>query len=76
MVFLFTDAHVAEESFLELINNMLTSGDTDSLNYCQLICLRIVILRAPLVQLLQFHPVSSADLVSCTFQYYLILSWP
>ncbi|KAM6051570.1 dynein axonemal heavy chain 10-like [Theristicus caerulescens] len=26
MVFLFTDAHVAEESFLELINNMLTSG--------------------------------------------------
>uniref|UniRef100_A0A1A8GI94 Dynein, axonemal, heavy chain 10 n=1 Tax=Nothobranchius korthausae TaxID=1143690 RepID=A0A1A8GI94_9TELE len=26
MVFVFTDAHVAEESFLELINNMLTSG--------------------------------------------------
>ncbi|XP_009082982.1 PREDICTED: dynein heavy chain 10, axonemal, partial [Acanthisitta chloris] len=26
IVFLFTDAHVAEESFLELINNMLTSG--------------------------------------------------
>uniref|UniRef100_A0A8B9MLI2 Dynein axonemal heavy chain 10 n=1 Tax=Accipiter nisus TaxID=211598 RepID=A0A8B9MLI2_9AVES len=26
MVFLFTDAHVAQESFLELINNMLTSG--------------------------------------------------
>ncbi|GAB0196984.1 dynein axonemal heavy chain 10 [Grus japonensis] len=26
MVFLFTDAHVAEESFLELINSMLTSG--------------------------------------------------
>nr|XP_057927697.1 dynein axonemal heavy chain 10-like isoform X1 [Doryrhamphus excisus] len=25
-VFLFTDAHVAEEGFLELINNMLTSG--------------------------------------------------
>ncbi|XP_043925694.1 dynein axonemal heavy chain 10 [Protopterus annectens] len=26
VVFLFTDAHVAEEGFLELINNMLTSG--------------------------------------------------
>ncbi|NWU99300.1 DYH10 protein, partial [Upupa epops] len=26
MIFLFTDAHVADESFLELINNMLTSG--------------------------------------------------
>ncbi|XP_069379878.1 dynein axonemal heavy chain 10 isoform X1 [Paralichthys olivaceus] len=26
MVFLFTDSHVAEEGFLELINNMLTSG--------------------------------------------------
>uniref|UniRef100_A0A3B4UD57 Dynein axonemal heavy chain 10 n=1 Tax=Seriola dumerili TaxID=41447 RepID=A0A3B4UD57_SERDU len=26
MVFLFTDGHVAEEGFLELINNMLTSG--------------------------------------------------
>lgn len=26
-VFLFTDGHVAEEGFLELINNMLTSGD-------------------------------------------------
>ncbi|KAI7812536.1 putative dynein heavy chain 10 [Triplophysa rosa] len=26
MVFLFTDAHVSEEGFLELINNMLTSG--------------------------------------------------
>lgn len=25
-VFLFTDAHVVEEGFLELINNMLTSG--------------------------------------------------
>lgn len=25
-VLLFTDAHVAEEGFLELINNMLTSG--------------------------------------------------
>ena len=25
-VFLFTDGHVAQESFLELINNMLTSG--------------------------------------------------
>ncbi len=26
MVFLFTDGHVAQEGFLELINNMLTSG--------------------------------------------------
>ena len=26
VVFLFTDAHVADESFLELVNNMLTSG--------------------------------------------------
>ena len=26
IVFLFTDSHVAEEVFLELINNMLTSG--------------------------------------------------
>lgn len=25
-IFLFTDAHVVEEGFLELINNMLTSG--------------------------------------------------
>ena len=25
-VFLFTDGHVAQEGFLELINNMLTSG--------------------------------------------------
>lgn len=30
MVFLFTDAHVSEEGFLELINNMLTSGETYS----------------------------------------------
>eukprot|EP00879_Flechtneria_rotunda_P029586 GHRR01032009.1.p2 GENE.GHRR01032009.1~~GHRR01032009.1.p2 ORF type:complete len:111 (+),score=39.17 GHRR01032009.1:788-1120(+) len=27
MVFLFTDSHIADEGFLELINNMLTSGD-------------------------------------------------
>ena len=26
MVFLFTDAHVVEEGFLELINNVLTIG--------------------------------------------------
>ena len=26
MVFLFSDGHVAQEGFLELINNMLTSG--------------------------------------------------
>ena len=26
VVFLFTDAHVAEEGFLEFINNMLTTG--------------------------------------------------
>ena len=26
VVFLFTDSHVADEGFLELINNMLTSG--------------------------------------------------
>ncbi|NXF29028.1 DYH10 protein, partial [Nyctibius bracteatus] len=31
IVFLFTDAHVAEESFLELINNMLTSGAVPAL---------------------------------------------
>lgn len=30
MIFLFTDAHVAEEGFLELINNMLTSGTARS----------------------------------------------
>lgn len=26
VVFLFTDSHVANEGFLELVNNMLTSG--------------------------------------------------
>lgn len=26
MIFLFTDSHVADEGFLELINNMLTTG--------------------------------------------------
>ena len=26
IVFLFTDAHVKDESFLEMVNNMLTSG--------------------------------------------------
>ena len=26
VVFIFTDAHVADESFLELVNNMLTGG--------------------------------------------------
>ncbi len=26
VMFLFTDGHVADEGFLELINNMLTSG--------------------------------------------------
>lgn len=31
MIFLFTDAHVAEEGFLELINNMLTSGTAEAL---------------------------------------------
>ena len=31
VVFLFTDAHVAEEGFLELINNMLTSGTVPAL---------------------------------------------
>lgn len=29
IIFLFTDAHVAEEGFLELINNMLTSGNRE-----------------------------------------------
>lgn len=32
IVFLFTDDHVAEEGFLELINNMLTSGLDTALN--------------------------------------------
>lgn len=26
VMFLFTDSHVADEGFLELVNNMLTSG--------------------------------------------------
>jgi dynein heavy chain len=26
MVFLFTDSHVVDEGFLEIINNMLTTG--------------------------------------------------
>ena len=30
MIFLFTDTHVAEEGFLELINNMLTSGTVEA----------------------------------------------
>lgn len=30
MIFLFTDAHVAEEGFLELVNNMLTSRYRDA----------------------------------------------
>ena len=30
VVFLFTDSHVADEGFLELINNMLTSGTKDA----------------------------------------------
>jgi dynein heavy chain len=34
VVFLFTDAHVAEEGFLELINNMLASGMVPAL-YCE-----------------------------------------
>lgn len=32
MIFLFTDAHVAEEGFLELVNNMLTSGTRAALS--------------------------------------------
>lgn len=34
VMFLFTDAHVAEEGFLELINNMLTSGGPGRLSGC------------------------------------------
>lgn len=30
-MFLFTDAHVADEGFLELVNNMLTSGQVPAL---------------------------------------------
>ena len=31
VMFLFTDAHVADEGFLELVNNMLTSGQVPAL---------------------------------------------
>lgn len=35
VMFLFTDAHVAEEGFLELINNMLTSGGLSGCPCCR-----------------------------------------
>lgn len=44
-VFLFTDAHVAEEGFLELINNMLTSGKHLSIHQLpHIVCIRNVTL--------------------------------
>jgi MoxR-like ATPase len=39
MVFLFTDSHVADEGFLELINNMLTTGERRLHAACIHVCM-------------------------------------
>lgn len=76
-MFLFTDAHVANESFLELINNMLTSGMIPALyddgekeglisnirEEVTLLSLAAMMLSTPAVLLDLQHPCSDSELV-------------